>query len=180
MSIREWVGDNIIYRFFGCFYARFHDHIFLFIRSKTPREFLGRKVVDLGCGDGTNTIRIKKIFQTRDIIGYDSNEFLLARARKRGIKVEQADLNKTIPKGEMATFTFSLHHLRDKEKVLKQVKKNFDFIFLCEPCNDLWHRIFDTGNVPTEEQWIAIFDKILPKHKLYKYKNNLIVFYSSI
>ena len=38
MRIKEWIGENIGYRFFGCLYNKSHDHIFTFIQSKIPKE----------------------------------------------------------------------------------------------------------------------------------------------
>lgn len=56
MRIKEWIAENIGYRFFGCFYNRSHDPIFAFIQSKIPKKFLHRNITDLGCGDGANTV----------------------------------------------------------------------------------------------------------------------------
>lgn len=178
MGIREWFADNIGYRFGGCLYAKAHDHIFRYISSVIPDEFKERVISDLGCGDGTNTLRLKKVFKTKSIVGYEKNEYLIKRAREKGLNVKKADLNKEISKGDLATFTFSLHHIKDKEKCLRNVKENFNYIFLIEPCNDLYHRLFDAGEPLSKTEWIRIFDKVLGKYKVYHYKNNILVFYS--
>src|SRR3989344_6405715 len=143
MNIREWIADNIIYRFGGCFYAKTHDHIFDYIAPITPDEFKGRAVSDFGCGDGTNTIRIAETFKSKSITGFEINKFLVKSARKKGLNVKKWDLDKKVPKGEMATFTFALHHIKDKEKCLREIKRNFKYVFLIEPCNDLYHRLLD-------------------------------------
>lgn len=178
MEIKEWIANNIGYRFGGCFYAKTHDHIFNFISSLIPEEFKGRVVSDLGCGDGTNTFRIKKVFNAKDVVGYEKNDYLIKRARKNGLRIVKMDLDKKIPKGELAVFTFSLHHIKDKERCLANVKKNFKQIFLIEPCNDLYHRLLDAGDPISREDWIQLFDKVLGKYKKFDYKNNIIVFYS--
>lgn len=178
MNIRHWIADNIGYRFSGCFYAKAHDHIFNFIETKIPKEFLGKEISDLGCGDGSNTIRIGRIFKAKNIVGYERNIYNVERAKKKGLDVRQADLNSEYPKGEMASFTFALHHLENKEKSIEKAKDNFDYIFLCEPCNDLYHRLLDAGKPLGERDWIRLFDKTLGKYELHQYKNNLIVFYS--
>jgi|SRR3990167_10075111 len=177
MRIREWIAENIGYRFFGCLYNKSHDHIFDFIQTKIPKDLLHRKIYDLGCGDGGNTVRVQKVFQAKEIVGYDHNDFLLKRAKKKGILVKKFDFNLTLPKGEMAAFIFSLHHASDKEKTLKEAVKNFKYIFICEPCLDLYHWLFDGGEPLPKEKWIELFDKILKKYLIYQYKNNLIVFY---
>ncbi len=177
MKIREWIANNIGYRFFGCFYNKTTGHVFDFIETKVPKDFLGKNISDLGCGDGSNTIRIKKIFKVKSIVGYDHNDYLIKKARDNGLRVEKIDFNGEIPKGEMATLTFSLHHAKDKEKTLKKVVDNFDYIFLCEPILDLYHVLLDAGNPLKKKDWVNLFDKVLKKYVLYQYKNNLIVFY---
>ena len=177
MRIKEWIGENIGYRFFGCLYNKSHDHIFTFIQSKIPKDFLHRTISDLGCGDGGNTIRVQKVFQTKKIIGYDHNNFLLDRARKKRLLVKKFDFNSQLPTGEMATFTFSLHHAYDKEKTLREVVEKFRYIFVCEPCLDFYHWLFDGGEPLPKEKWIELFDKTLKKYLIYQYKNNLVVFY---
>lgn len=139
-KIRELFVETIGYRFFPCLYNRFHDPIFEFIGSKTPKDF----------------------FQ---------------RTKKKGFKVQVINFNDNFPKGEMATFTFSLHHAYDKEKALKEVVKNFKYIFICEPCLDLYHWLFDAAHVPSKEKWLEIFKKVLKKYTFYQYKRNLIVFF---
>ncbi len=177
MNVRHWIADNIGYRFSGCFYAKAHDHIFNHIETKIPKEFLGKRISDLGCGDGSNTLRIKRVFKAKSIVGYERNVYNVERAKKKGLKVKRLDLNSKFPKGELASFTFSLHHLEDKERSLKKVKDNFNYIFLCEPCNDLYHRLLDAGSPLSKEGWIKLFDSVLGKYELHQYKNNLIVFY---
>ena len=179
-KIRELFVEKIGYRFFPCLYNRFHDPIFDFIKSKIPQDFLHKSIYDLGCGDGGNTIRIQKVFQPKELIACDRNKFMLRRAEKKGFKTQIIDFNSKFPKGEMATFTFSLHHAYDKEKTLKSVVKNFKYIFICEPYLDLYHWLFDAGHVPTKEKWIEIFNKVLKKYLLYQYKNSLIVFFKQL
>jgi len=177
MNIRHWIADNIGYRFSGCFYAKTHDHIFNFIETKIPKEFLGKSISDLGCGDGLNTLRIEKIFKAKNIVGYERNSYLIERVERKGLKVKRSNLNSNFPKGELASFTFSLHHLDDKEKSLRKARDNFNYIFLCEPCNDLYHRLLDVGRPLIKKDWIKLFDKVLGRYELHQYKNNLIVFH---
>ncbi|MBU2592371.1 class I SAM-dependent methyltransferase, partial [Patescibacteria group bacterium] len=127
MKLREWIADNVGYRFGGCCYNYFSSHkqLFDFIEAKIPDDFLGREISDLGCGDGQNTFKIKKIFKPKKITGYERNDFLIRRAEQRGLKVKKVDLNKKVPSGEMVVSTFALHHLHDKEETLRQIVKNF-------------------------------------------------------
>ena len=178
MRIREFIIETIGYKLFPCYYNRFHDPLFEFVKSKIPKEFLYKEIWDLGCGDGKNTIRIRKVFQPKSIVACDRSEPMLSRAKKEGLDVQLIDFNKGFPKGEMATFTYSLHHAYDKEKTLKEVVNNFDYIFFCEPYLNLLH-IVNWGHVPTKKRWNKLFDKVLEGYELYEYEGNLIIFYKN-
>ncbi|PIY59853.1 hypothetical protein COY95_04855 [Candidatus Woesearchaeota archaeon CG_4_10_14_0_8_um_filter_47_5] len=177
-QLREWIAENIGYRFTGCAYNKTHDHLFTSLEPLIPARFFRREIADLGCGDGGNTLRIKKIFRARMIRGYERNEYLIARARKKGIVVKKMDLQASLPYGEMATFTFSLHHLPNKEEVLKKVMHHFKYLFLIEPTLDLYHSLFDACPPLKRTQWIALFNTTLGRYDLHIIKNNVVVFYS--
>lgn len=179
MNIREWIADSIIYRLTGCAYNKHHDHIFEFIKQNIPPQFFDKNISDFGCGDGGNTLRVQEVFEARKITGYERNKHLVQKARAKKLRIKQIDLNKSIPKGELATLTFALHHLKNPEKVLLTVKNNFEYVFLCEPCNDLYHRLFDAGNPLSRKEWISVFDKVFGENKyhLFNYKNNVVLFY---
>ncbi len=88
MNIREWIVDNIAYRFGGCGYAKYHDRIYDPIKKLIPLDFMDREIFDLGCGDGQNTLRIKKVFEAKSMVGYERNSYMVEKAIGRGIKVK--------------------------------------------------------------------------------------------
>ncbi|MFH0792236.1 MAG: class I SAM-dependent methyltransferase [bacterium] len=177
MGLNRWIAENIIYRYFGCYYTRFHDPLFSFIQKNIPDDFLGRNIADLGCGDGSNTLRIISVFKPKSVIGYDSSIHGVLKAKGRGIDTRYLNFDRGLPEGEMATFTFSLHHAEDKEKTLEEAKNNFSYLFICEPCLDLYHRFFDAGGPLKRKEWVALFDKVLGEYQIYHHKNNIIIFY---
>lgn len=177
MDIRKWLEENIYYRFFGCFYTRFYDTLFDYIEIKIPNEFLGKEISDLGCGDGSDTIRIQRIFKAKSIKGFDYTDSLLVRAASKGISVQKLDLAKEIPKGEMATSTMFLHHIQDKEKILKDITQNFNYLFLMEPILGLFHQVFHEPGILKRDEWIKLFNKVLKKYIQYQYGNKLIIFW---
>lgn len=178
MKIREFVIETVGYKFFPCIYNRFHDPLFDFIKSKIPKDFLHKEIWDLGCGDGENTIRLNKIFQPKRIIACDRSGPMLERAKKKGLETQSIDFNNELPKGEMAAFTYSLHHAYDKEKTLQKILNNFDYLFICEPYLNIFHFI-NWGHVPSKKSWIKLFNKTFKNYILHEYKNNLIVFYKN-
>lgn len=179
MNLKEWLAENYLYKICGCAYNKSHDHIFFFIKSKIPAEFIDKEISDLGCGDGGNTIRIRQIFKPKRLTAYDHNESLLKMARDKGLSVKMFDMNGNLPKGEMATFTFSLHHAHNAAKTLEKAKENFKYIFICEPCLNFYHKLLDAGKPLPRQKWIELFNRVLKKYTLYEYKNNVIVFYKN-
>jgi len=179
MDIRKWVEENIYYRLFGCWYTRFYHYqsLFNFIESKIPEEFLGKEISDLGCGDGTDTLRLEKIFRAKGITGYDYTDSLLKRASKKGIRVQKLNLSKEMPRGEMATSILFLHHIQNKEETLRKISQNFNYLFLVEPILGLFNKIFHEPGILTKNGWVVLFDEILKKYTLYQFSNKLIVFW---
>lgn len=176
MKFRELIIEKIGYKLGPCIYNRFHNPLFNYIKSKIPKDFMNKSICDLGCGDGENTARIQLIFSPKEIIACDRSQPMLDRAKRKGYKTQYLDFNKEFPTGEMATFTFSLHHAYDKESILQKTKNNFKYLFICEPYLKLSH-FFNWGHVPPKKYWISLFNKILKKYILYEYENNLIVFF---
>ena len=115
MKIKEWVAENIVYRFFGCFYNKNNQPLFDFIATKIPTEFQGKEISDLGCGDGSNTARIEEIFKPEGIIGYDHNDHCLQRAQAAGLKVRKLDLNQEVPQGEIVFYKRAPHQPKAKK-----------------------------------------------------------------
>lgn len=55
------------------------------------------RVLDVGCGDGKDTLRYQKAVGTRMIYGMDGQQGRVVAARKRGIETEVADIEKKWP-----------------------------------------------------------------------------------
>lgn len=176
MNVRHWIADNVGYRFGGLFSGQGKGD-YTYLSTIIPKGFLYKDISDLGCGDGTNTLKIKELFKGTSVVGYERNTFLIDRASKKGLNVITFDLNMSIPKGELAVFSRSLHHFPNKEYVLTRVKRNFKYIFLFEPIKDVFHALFDGGTPLSRVDWIKLFDKVLVKYTLYQHGNDFIVFY---
>lgn len=177
MNVREWIADNIGYRFFGCCYNAMTQPLFDYLATVAPKQFFGRNISDLGCGDGMNTLRIRKIFRPREIVGYERNSYLIERAKAKGITVHQCDLNTALPKGEMGVFMLSLHHLTDKKKALQQAMQRFRFLVVCEPIQDVYHFLFDAGHPLSRAGWIQLFDQTLKHYQCFEFRNTVIAYW---
>lgn len=178
MHMKDWVSDNIIYRFCGCSYANTQEELFDTLEDLIPKEFLNRDISDLGCGDGTNSLRIKKIFKAKSIKGYERNPHLVSMAKENDLDVVTCDLTKEVPNGDLAIFSLSLHHIpnSEKAKILKQVAQNFNYVFLLEPVLDLWHFLFDFGYALSHKDWIKLFDESFSEYELLEHQKFLVVF----
>jgi methionine biosynthesis protein MetW len=55
------------------------------------------KVVDIGCGDGNFTLKVKEKIGCKRIYGMDIYSPSLNRAKNKGITIKKVDLNKRIP-----------------------------------------------------------------------------------
>ena len=149
---------------------------FDFLKGKIPSEFLDREISDLGCGDGFSTRKIEKLFKAKSIKGYELNDHLIKKARKRGLVVEELDLEKQFPNGEMATVWGVVHHLKDKEDFLKRVRCNFDYAVFNEPIKGRW-AFLDGGEPLKEREWKRLFSEFLGDYTTLKFKDQLFVFW---
>lgn len=153
-----------------------------FLSKILPDDFKRRKMYDLGCGDGKITSLLKEIFQPKECLGFDVNPRLIKLAQKRGIKAEVFDLERGIPKGELATIWGVLHHLKSPKKILKRLKENFKFIFIREPLKTkitFWELItfLELGKPFEKEKFQEDLRDVFRNFKSFVYKNAIFIFW---
>lgn len=177
MSWQKEIRMKIGYRLIGNSAANLLSRpCFDFLKDKISPEFLGREISDLGCGDGFSTQKIEKLFKAKSIKGYELNDYLVKKAQKRGLVVEKMDLEKQIPKGEMAAVWGVVHHLKDKEKFLRRIYSNFEYAVFNEPTKNIWS-FLDGGEPLTDEGWGRLFSKTLGGCNILSFKDQLFVFW---
>jgi SAM-dependent methyltransferase len=83
------------------------------------------KVIDLGCGDGEFSVKVKEKIGCTEMLGIDIYDDSLEKAEKKGIIVRKADLNTTLP---LETESFDvvvsnqvIEHLLYPVKFMKEV-----------------------------------------------------------
>jgi SAM-dependent methyltransferase len=180
MSWQKEIRMKFGYRLLGNWVANLLSApYFTFIGEKIPNEYTKREISDLGCGDGYATEKIKELFRARSIKGYETNKYLIKRARQRGLTVEEIDLEKQVPKGEMATVWGVVHHLRNKEGFLKKIQSNFKFAVFNEPVKSFW-AFLDGGEPLPEQVWQNLFHKTLGDCKFLRFKDNLFIFWKML
>jgi ubiquinone/menaquinone biosynthesis C-methylase UbiE len=82
-----------------CFRSNFYSRMvkerekkFLSLLEKQTQA----KSIDLGCGEGNFTLKVKGKVQCKEIFGVDICDEAIEEARKKGIKVLKLDLNKPL------------------------------------------------------------------------------------
>ncbi|EFU70817.1 cyclopropane-fatty-acyl-phospholipid synthase [Aliarcobacter butzleri JV22] len=139
------------------------------------------KILDLGCGEGTLTIKIQN--QGANVIGIDLSEEMVLKAKEKGIEAFVMSVTDLKFEDESFNKVFSnavLHWVKDLDKSAKEIarvlKKDGKFVaefggygnikFLCEAMDDVFstHKDFGEFNNP----WNFISDieykKILEKN----------------
>jgi len=170
--------ENLFYAFLGNNIIIGH-HIkeqLRFLREILPEDFKEREIHDLGCGDGKVTIYLKEIFEAKHCYGFDVNERLVSLACKRGIEAKTLDLEKEVPRGELAVIWGVLHHLKSPRKVLKEIKNNYQRAFIREPLKG-GLTLLELGK-PFEEEVIKRYlRESFENYKSYIYKNAIFIFW---
>lgn len=173
--------QSIIYSIFGTNFV-IGSHVKEQIRvleDNLPLEFRQRDLDDLGCGDGKITLRLKKIFQPRNLRGFDVNPNLVKRARKFGIKAEVKDLDAGMPTGDLAVMWGVLHHLKDRESCIKRIKENYQMAFIREPVKSDLRVDWEMGQPLVREEIEGLVNQYLPHAQVFYYVNSIFIFYVS-
>lgn len=119
-----------------------------------PESFRFRNVVDIGCGDGAVTVKLKEILKPNEIKGIDSSDELVKSAIKKKVNAEVLDIEKQKIRGDLGILWGVLHHFNDPEKTIKNIKVNFNSLIIREPVNE--KRIFELGHRMNKQKLLDI------------------------
>lgn len=107
------------------------------------------KVIDIGCGDGKVTIRYKEKIGCREIIGVDGVKARLSAAKRHGVKVLFADLEKKWPfkSGEFDVVVSNqvIEHVLDVDNFIEEIYRILKPGGYCVISSEnlaSWHNIF--------------------------------------
>lgn len=100
----------------------------------------GRRVLDVGCGDGTYTLELA-LAGAREVVGIDAAEAAVARARERAqdlpnVRFEVADVTvfePREPRFDVAVVRGILHHLYDAEAAIDRICRSARRVVVVEP-----------------------------------------------
>lgn len=132
------------------------------LKEALPPSFLGRRMDDLGCGDGRVTVLLNEVFQPVGLRGFDISPALVRKARTRGVDAEILDLECDVPQGELAVLWGVLHHLDDPHSCLRRVQDNYDLVCVREPLSGPSRVCFELGSPLVEDELAALLSDSLP------------------
>ena len=93
------------------------------IRARAPLP----RVVDLGCHDGEFSVQVKEAAQAREVVGVEYLGEHARKARRHGIDVVVADLNKTLPfpakSVDLVHANQVIEHLRNTDLFLSEIAR---------------------------------------------------------
>jgi len=128
-----------------------------YLEKNLPNSFRFREVIDIGCGDGSVTLKLKKILEPKTIKGIDSSERLIRSAIKKNIIAEILDVEDQKIQGDLGILWGVLHHFKDPVKTMKKIKNSFRSLIIREPVNK--KRIFELGHRMNKEKLLEVISK---------------------
>lgn len=126
------------------------------LEKNLPFAFKRRQVIDIGCGDGTVTMKLKKVLAPQTLLGLDIYPALVKRARSRGVTVEIRNVEKETPAGDLGILWGVLHHFTAPADILRKIHRNFRSLIIRECLNE---RRFDLGHQLNRQQFISIIQQ---------------------
>ncbi len=106
-------------------------------------------VVDCGCGNGDNTLRLTRHIHAREIWGIEADSDIARQAESKGIRVWLADLNGELPLESNAVDVVVtnqvIEHLKDTDLFMAEIwriLKPGGYAIICTENLASWHNIF--------------------------------------
>jgi hypothetical protein len=110
--------------------------------------------------------------------GFDINAGLVRRARGRGIEAEIADLDKSLPGGELAVLWGVLHHLRDFASCLRRVRESYPLVFIREPVRTGCVKGLELGHPLRLKELFRLVSRELPGSQIHFCDGSVMLFYA--
>jgi hypothetical protein len=149
------------------------------LERKVPVSFKGRKMDDLGCGDGKITLLLKEVFQPLELRGFDVHPSLVKRAKTNGVAAELMNLDNCLPSGELAIMWGVLHHLTDRESCLKKIKENYPMAFIREPIKNKAIKGFEMGQPLIQEEIEGMIQSYFPGAQYFYHGHCIFIFFTA-
>ncbi|GBD34235.1 Ribosomal RNA large subunit methyltransferase G [bacterium HR34] len=149
--------EQLVYMFGVNFSAYDVDIELHYLSKNLNKKYKNRNVVDIGCGDGSVSLKLKSILKPKSFIGVDVYETLVESAKKKGINARVLDVEKQDISGDLGIMWGVLHHLNDPIGTLKKLKNNFNNLIIRECIDE--NRILEAGHKLNKVKLMEILEK---------------------
>lgn len=109
-----------------------------------PESFIGRRVIDIGCGNGRTTLKLGKVLEPESLRGVDVHKRLIFSAKHKGLDAEVLNVEKEDLSGDLGVLWSVLHHLKNPAGTLRKLSDNFNSLLIRESIDT--KRIFEIGH----------------------------------
>ena len=151
------VIENVLYQLSGRNFDFYNtESVFNKMAETCSESFFYRKITDVGCGDGKNSLRIAKILKAKAIVGREISSRLVVAANNRGLRTIKMEVGEKIS-GDLGILWGVVHHMTNPQKELKKLIKNFNCLLIREPSNK--YRIFEAGKRFSRDEIDSIVNK---------------------
>ncbi|MDX1536051.1 MAG: class I SAM-dependent methyltransferase [Candidatus Spechtbacterales bacterium] len=155
MKIRKKI-EKILYSFGTSFSGYDVDIEIKYLKDNILDKYKNRDVVDIGCGDGKLSIRIKEVLEPESFLGVDLSDAMIASAQKKGLDARVLNVEETNLSGDMGVMWGSLHHLTNPVRTTKNLSGKFKDIMIRESIDD--SRIFELGHKMSKQDLMNVIE----------------------
>jgi len=134
---------------------KYFRYLYRSVTSNSSKKFIelldnkAESLLDLGCWDGTNTIKYGKRANAKNLFGIELEMSKAKLASKKGITVRTSDLNKKFPfkdnSMDVVVANHVIEHLTQTELFLNEiyrVLKKGGYVIIATPNLASWHNVF--------------------------------------
>jgi 2-polyprenyl-3-methyl-5-hydroxy-6-metoxy-1,4-benzoquinol methylase len=146
------------------------------LKQNLPANYLHREIVDIGCGDGSISLKLIPILQPKSFIGIDLYSSLVKRASAKGLTALVKDAENDPLTGDLGILWGVLHHFTNPVATLQKLNREFRSLIIRESINP--SRLWELGHKFDKQQLLKVFEKakITPTKILDTQEKSLIIF----
>lgn len=127
------------------------------LKAHLPSKFTKRRVVDVGCGDGKTSLKLRKILKPVFFQGVDLSPALISRAQKRGLNAQVKDVSKEEIYGDLGILWGVIHHFNKPVETLRKIYTHFNSLIIRAPVEE--NRFCELGHKFNKREFLEILSE---------------------
>ncbi|MFA6518966.1 MAG: class I SAM-dependent methyltransferase [Candidatus Shapirobacteria bacterium] len=145
--------------------------------AELPPNYLHRSITDIGCGNGSVSLKLQKILLPKNTCGLDLSPTLIKLAQKKGLNAKVSDVKTNPPVGDLGILWGVLHHFCRPEASLQKIYHSFNSLIIRESIST--KRILELGHRFNRQHIKEIFTAIgiKPSKVIESKKTNSLIFF---